>query len=362
MFRLFTEKQLSPYYQVPRRNKGLFVSTKLYTDAMNHSGGWSKWNKIIDHLYLGKIPYATECDEIIELVSESGGNLGLIVSVVDYFELAGSLFLKSIATPSHWANKNIRQESLPMQDFKADVMDACVLKSLFVMRDAIRSGQSVYVHCKAGRARSVMFCAIYLALFDANFSVMSDAAEAVASAVLFIKSKRGHIGIEQSKIDIAVRIVKNLRSRSGENTPANVIDQQPALIAAVPDNIDTYLASPVAKLAITEMTSFKELVIYAAYHDAQFFGVTDRSETIRAMMRLICEATDAQWYRDYQDPQSVFQLLAQANPWIVVGSSLQGDAMARKKLVDDFHKEVKEHLDSLGLIQSPTPPLTFSRP
>ncbi len=405
MFRQLPEKALQTYFDIPARNvyyrAAAYPASKLYTEARILIGDWSEWDELEDGLFLGKIPSATDCKSLIEFVrqaqekrfSQGEDNdknkfneirpLKLIVSVVDYFEL-GSIFpLSTMATPKDWAAEGIKQCCLPIQDFGAEVHDECVIKTIYEMRKCILQGGSVYVHCKAGRGRSAMLCAIYLAVFDERYADL-DVGEAFSKALEHMKQKR-HVNLDQNKEDKAKHVIatiRNLCTENIENQSESSLQKiskgihgsmkkameaeefentHPFLMAQanLQKNVDEYLASSAAKIAISEMTYFKEIAIYAAYYDSMVVGKTERCETIRTLFNAICEAKDARWYQESQQPKSPFQELLNARPLISWAQTLSfslfgsgssseviasSDAGIRKTLVEGFLKELSTHI------------------
>ncbi|GEM_PF-5869114 len=362
------------YYTLPFRtavDRLAFPVGKKYTDSYTGAGGsCSEWDEVGDGIFLGAIPYELQCDALIEFVSsEQDKNpdqkkrpLKLIISVVDYFELGGSFALPHrIATPKDWSARGVKQCSLPIKDFGAVAFDECIIKAIYEMRECLMEGNSVYVHCKAGRGRSAMLCAIYLAVFDEVYAKLT-VEEAFLKAMEQMRGKRTQVKLDNLKSDKAKQVIQHIRNLTAlkkqedeDYFPENIFE-----VAEVnkevtqkaynkEELIDNYLASPAGKIALTEMVFFKELAIYGAFHEPVVIGESSRCTLVRSFFDEMYSATDAKWYRDYHKADSFTQLLLDAEPlsgWIPnIGLSFFGIGPTRKQLVRE-DRELREELVS----------------
>jgi predicted protein tyrosine phosphatase len=408
MFRQLPAEALKTFYDIPSRNlynRAVFPISKMFTDAKVATSYCSEWDEVEEGLFLGKLPHVSECDLLKNFVVQTQEKkildgaqshpvrpLKLIVSAVDYFELAGSFLLGKMATPKDWLEKDVNQVSLPIQDFGADVSDECIVKTIFEMRKCILEGNAVYVHCKAGRGRSAMLCAIYLAVFDEKYSNL-EVTEAFVKILEQLKAKRSEVkldDIKQSKAKKVIQHVRNLLNGLGsdtDNLPENnkdksgksetfsdvvnrsvmkallmqeMLKENPPVVdeADLSTELSHYLASPAAKLAISEMTYFKELAIYAAYYDAAISGTTERCEMVKSLFASIYSADNADWFINILDPAGPLQLLKRLSPpseaWLpnisraLFASSEKSyaeiDSRDRYKLVNGFIDELTLHL------------------
>jgi hypothetical protein len=182
---------------------------------------WDKSNQIIPGLYLGVIPVKkTWCDflcgtrynhsdkKILEIINKTDPKRPLtsIVSVVLPYEIQGKGFYGvTMVSPEDWKARGITHTLLKMPDFGADVDKKEAIETIYQMKKTIEKGESVYIHCKAGRGRSAMICAIYLAAFEINPDTKK--LFTLDQAITFLQSKRKQIGVEPDKFKTASEIL-----------------------------------------------------------------------------------------------------------------------------------------------------------
>lgn len=368
---------LKRHFDIPARNiksKVDFFVSKSWTEAKVKNKDWSKWNRISEDLILGKIVTVPECDELIQFASESSfaenkdapkKRLGLVISIVDYFELGGNLgFTTEIARPSHWEKNDIEQFSLPVRDFGAEVPAEALINALDKMRQCRERGELTYVHCKAGRGRSTMLCAIFLALlelekkFERGEATPDEEDEQLILRIENeIKKSRKHIELGSEKVKKAVetiRVVKSLwkAKASIKNQPVvsdlsvpageNKESKDPLLTdsSIIKDKLEeNFLSTPQAKTDISQMIYFKELAIYAAKEKEVLFGTTKRTKYISDFFKLIFEAKDDGWYRDFDKH---LQDLIDANP--TSKTDKEQDKAFRRELVTGFKQELTAYV------------------
>lgn len=130
------------------------------------------WNKIIDGLYLGALPIKTELGshgghhkKLIQQCKNDNSPLGLVVSVVQDFEKEGHYLPVDTVSSKDWEQENIRRIQIKVQDFTADVTPDEIARAMWELHLTRQQGLSVYVHCKAGVARSWMIVMCYLSTY-----------------------------------------------------------------------------------------------------------------------------------------------------------------------------------------------------
>ena len=140
---------------------------------------------------LAEYTNSNQHEAIIDFVNKVEGGkrpLGLVVSVVDYNEFVAypEPVVRPVVSPRHWKEKNVDHILLPMSDFKANASNASIIATVKAMREYIQSGKAVYIHCKAGRSRSALLCAIYIAIYGDGASIKSclDTDECLPIAVI----------------------------------------------------------------------------------------------------------------------------------------------------------------------------------
>jgi hypothetical protein len=196
----------------------------LWFNFIRQKIDWDKHNQILPGLFLGVIPtkssfvgkfFSNTSDDIMQNIKKTNPNrpLGLIVSIVEPDELASKGFLGiTMVSPLDWAAKNIKHTLVEMRDFSADVDHKKVITAILQMKETIEAGQSVYVHCKAGRSRSAMLCAIYLTIFVNNPATQQK--YTLPEAILLLKNARKQTLIERKKFILAQKIIDEMKQFS----------------------------------------------------------------------------------------------------------------------------------------------------
>jgi hypothetical protein len=235
-----------------------------------------------------------------------------------------------------WKKKNIEHYSLPIADFGADVPVAALIHAIDAIRKCVSENKSVYIHCKAGRGRSAMLSAIYLALFD-EACIDTNPMTALDNAILKIKSQRGHIVLDHVKYQKAFETIQVLQKISPREIPETEEEEKNII-----KKLDTLLSQDITKMEIAQLASFKELAIYGA----SILGSSNRTNIIRAFFKKIVEANHPDWFLPY--PQAL-QDLKDAQPMLFSKreNNLLGlveDHKKRIQLCDDFERELTDYI------------------
>jgi protein-tyrosine phosphatase len=129
----------------------------------------SPMNTVTDGIILGVIPKQNQIDDIIREAEQSKYFTEIdIISVTDEFEQGMQNMLQpyEIDLLKEKEGISFKHHQVPMTDFGADITTQSVLATVYKIRQIVEDGGFVYIHCKAGRARSAMIVATYLAIFD----------------------------------------------------------------------------------------------------------------------------------------------------------------------------------------------------
>ncbi|KPA79414.1 hypothetical protein ABB37_05259 [Leptomonas pyrrhocoris] len=147
------------------------------------------WNWVADKVVLGAIPVVTQVGssgnhllQLKEQLEQRHETLGLVVACLEEEELDGyGMNVIQFAKEADW-RKNINADvefvHLPMTDTTASTPLPAVAKAVMKMEECIRQrGQTVYVHCKAGKGRSWMVVMCYLTTYGGM--AFAEAAEVI---------------------------------------------------------------------------------------------------------------------------------------------------------------------------------------
>ncbi|MCS5707808.1 dual specificity protein phosphatase family protein [Candidatus Berkiella cookevillensis] len=151
------------------------------------------WSTIIPGLKLGAIPIA-DWEHGSLLLEESfleSRKLGLVVSCCGDFELKGNgLLALTPVSPHFWVEKDVTHLQVKMRDFGGDVPLEQIRIAVEQMHQCIHNGKTAYVHCKAGRGRSVVMVICYLMQF------LDYTPE---EAIAFVREKRPEISLSKAQ-------------------------------------------------------------------------------------------------------------------------------------------------------------------
>ncbi len=197
---------------VPSYKQQLIFSVSLqYQMAV----GYDHWNIILGDqpddplglLILGALPIkdtayiptkalldsSNHDDELIKLCNDKKKPLKIIVSAIQDFEKAGTFTLVYPVQTTDWENHKIKQLHVKVPDNTFNLPYEEVEKIIDEMHQARLNGESCYVHCKAGRGRSLVFTVCYLLKYS-EYNTFE-------LAYSYVKSKRDQINPSQQQLD-----------------------------------------------------------------------------------------------------------------------------------------------------------------
>lgn len=303
------------------------------------------WDHIRAGLYLGRIPTITLQDhhalKIRDLIrgEEPERPLALVVSALDYFELAGLDSTYTI-TPKVWDKLKIAHHHIIMPDNSADAAIEDMLLTVLTMYKYIKAGQSVYIHCKAGVGRSALLTLAYLMIFgDGNHLYANSTLE---EALAYLKKIRPQINMNAQQLQAAVKIATRAKQYFAEKGNFQIgYEPLPATTS-----IHEYLASSRAKDEIRHLPHFKELAIYAASCQSPLPGFfarflpesitrANRLQNIQAFLEVIYTAKDGNW---------LYDVLAHQGPLHAVKNEEvnDDDDLLRSRIIGNFIQELKQ--------------------
>jgi len=167
----------------------LIFHVSLGYNIVNHSEETHRWwDRITDNIVVGALPFHDR-DHLNRLMQLE--NIRSVIILCREFEF--NPVLGKPVTKQDWENQNVKVLHSPTQDFEAPTVEElyhCVTWINQQIEEDPKS--SIYIHCKAGRGRSV---ALVVCFLISNEGFTTD------EAIQFIVSKRSHINMGTSQIE-----------------------------------------------------------------------------------------------------------------------------------------------------------------
>lgn len=151
-------------------------------------------------IILGIIPSVS----LIEQIEKTYQKNITIISIVDTYEFTSG---NDTIQPYDCQKHRWHQFHLPMTDYTQDMESENLLAAAKAIYEAKQGGDIVYIHCKAGKARSALVLAIYYAVYDKDFihslptDVQNNPGRRLNAAVKHIKRFRPQVDLHDELID-----------------------------------------------------------------------------------------------------------------------------------------------------------------
>ncbi len=156
-------------------------------------GRWLKWrdwwSKIDDSTYLGALPFKKDAKQLYEL--------GIRAVVNTCLEYPGPT--------AEYDRLGIEQFHMPTQDFTHPELEDVESAVAFIDRH-VKQGHKVYVHCKAGRARSAT---VLLCWMCKHYGMTPDEAQAT------LLQKRRHVNPRIKDRPVVKQFMINMGNKGG---------------------------------------------------------------------------------------------------------------------------------------------------
>uniref|UniRef100_A0A6B2LG70 Uncharacterized protein n=1 Tax=Arcella intermedia TaxID=1963864 RepID=A0A6B2LG70_9EUKA len=141
------------------------------------------WDRVTEHIVLGALPFhdKNHRERLVQIE-----NVGAVVIMCQDFEF-NPIFGKPVS-PLDWLESGVEVLHMPTEDFNAPNVTEISTAVSFIQEflEKTNGSKSVYVHCKAGRGRSVAVVVCYLI---SSFGKTTD------EAIEFIQKQRPHINM-----------------------------------------------------------------------------------------------------------------------------------------------------------------------
>lgn len=131
-----------------------FLPSLSYNVVLNKLNLRPWYSRVDDKVIIGALPWISIKNELLEKE-----NVRAVVSMNENFEL--TWLRRWVAGPDHWESSNVDFLQLQTQDiFETPSQDKLRIGVDFIL--SAKAGDSIYVHCKAGRTRSATLVCCYL--------------------------------------------------------------------------------------------------------------------------------------------------------------------------------------------------------
>lgn len=172
-----------------------FYPSLLYNVLVEKVTTRTRYNRIDNFVLLGGLPFRSLKSHLIQNERVKG-----VIAMNEDFELR-----RFVPKEHEWKSDGVQYLSLPTPDYVASPSQEFIKKGVNFILDHKSRGDTVYVHCKAGRTRSATIVACYM---------MTAYNLTPAEAVDAVKQKRAHIWLRETQLQsIRCYYVENIEKQ-----------------------------------------------------------------------------------------------------------------------------------------------------
>ncbi len=148
---------------------------------------WAWYSQVDDHIILGAFPLKNKghMRELRNLAKEKKGLA--VLSVVERWEMEKETPFSSPVKPQDWKRNGVQQCIIEAEDHVPLSLKA-LEKAVRFIHEQVKMDKMVYIHCKAGKARSATALACYY-MFKNNFNPQQ--------AIEFVEKKRQIVALRK---------------------------------------------------------------------------------------------------------------------------------------------------------------------
>lgn len=159
----------------------VFYPTLLYTVLVEKLTTRARFNRIDNAVLLGGLPFRSFKPHLVETERVKG-----VIALNEEFELQ-----RFVPTKDEWNCDGVQYLALPTPDYVASPTQEKIKEGVNFILNHRNHGDSVYVHCKAGRTRSATVVVCYMMLAY-NLTPLE--------AVEAVRKKRAHIWLRDTQL------------------------------------------------------------------------------------------------------------------------------------------------------------------
>lgn len=326
---------------------------------------WDMVNQIISGIFLSIMPilentfgeaFTLKPAELKQFVSEHNPNkpLTLVVTVQEPDEARGDGFLGvTTVSKEEWAKHGIEQIEVKMQDFTAAVSNQEAVEAIIRVRQNAKAGFSSLFHCKAGKARSAMLVAVYIAAFCIN--PLTEINFTIKEALGLLKLVRGQVDVGKDKLIVAEQILSELKASplypellKEENERKEEIESKDKKEETAEEmeerklkfKLNSVLIDHKTKSEIQQLESFKAVQAYANSVNVHWIKTAQRTIDFINFEKMVKQFGSEHWFFNlFSIEGGELGKLAQRNPSLDTTEGSE-DARKRQTLVNNFKEEI----------------------
>jgi atypical dual specificity phosphatase len=171
-----------------------YYITTVFSKYVSHKFLYGDWWTVIDNnVILGAIPLQNE-DHLNKLKAEG---VGAVICLLEDFEMKPTLYFQPVSEED-WKKENIKFMHVSVPDGGGVQLDD-IIKCMNFICSNMQNNIKTYIHCKAGRGRSVSIVLCYLVL---NYHINNGNASLDDMMKLYeeLKIVRPEIGLNETQL------------------------------------------------------------------------------------------------------------------------------------------------------------------
>jgi len=223
----------------------LIFHVSLGYNIVNHSEVTHRWwDRITCNIVVGALPFHDK-DHLNRLMQSE--NIRSVVILCRDFEF--NPVLGKPVTKQDWESKNVKVLHSPTRDFEAPTVEELYNCVTWINKQIEEDPKSsVYVHCKAGRGRSV---AVVVCFLISTMGLTTD------EAIEFITKKRSHINMGISQTDSCRKYELEYRPSMPPQHPLIDSNPFPNTSDIISSDIENTIENAPQKPNLSEITQMK---------------------------------------------------------------------------------------------------------
>lgn len=162
------------------------------------------WSSVDDQIIIGAIPLNNH-GHIKKIIEDE--KVTAVLTLLEPFEINSKGWFSSPVKPAEWNHNGISHKHIHALDF-LPLTQQQIIDGVTFLKEQIKNNKKIYVHCKAGRGRSVTVVVCYLLQRDLDsYSTFED-------VMKFIKEKRPSMNLNSAQQNAIAVYFSRLKNHS----------------------------------------------------------------------------------------------------------------------------------------------------